>query len=67
MERHEFWGCVRGLGAALYYLKEHESGDQDMVSTSVHMHTRNRGRIYGFDILDMDMEITHDTNGELAN
>jgi hypothetical protein len=54
MERYEFWGWVRGLGAVLY-LKEHESGNQDMLS--VHMHTRNRGRIYKFDILDMDMEI----------
>ena len=39
MERYEFWGWVRGLGAVLY-LKEHESDNQDV--PRVHMHTRNR-------------------------
>ena len=42
MERNEFWGCVRGLVAVLY-LKEQDSGKQDMLSVYMHIYGTEHG------------------------
>ena len=56
MERHEIWGCVRGLSAVLYS-NEQESGDQDMLS--VHVHGTEHGSTNMISLIShlMDMEI----------